>query len=71
MFYIMFRVFISADSISNKTIMPDIFEHPTFLNDLFIFRYIDDLLCIMKIYLVGAKETPNAHAIANSTRRSR
>ena len=69
MFYIMFRVFISADSISNKTIMPDIFEHPGFLNNLFIFRHIEHLLYLVKIYLVGAKETPNTHAIANSTRR--
>jgi hypothetical protein len=69
MFYIMFRVFISADSISNKTIMPDIFEHSGFLNVLFIFRHIKDLLCIIKIHLVGAKETPKTHAIANSTRR--
>ena len=43
MFYIMFRVFIFADSISNKTMMPDIFGHPAFLNNLFIFRYIEDL----------------------------
>jgi hypothetical protein len=68
-FYIMFRVFISADSISNKTIMPDIFEHLAFLNVLFIFRHIEHLLHNMKIYLVGAKETPSSHAIANSTRR--
>ena len=67
----MFRVFISADSISNKTMMPDIFGHLAFLNDLFIFRHIEDLLCIIKIHLVGAKETPNTHAIVNSIRRSR
>ena len=42
-FYIMFRVFILADSICNKTIMPDIFEHLAFLNNLFIFRHIEDL----------------------------
>jgi hypothetical protein len=41
MFYIMFRVFIFADSISNKTMMPDIFEHLAFLNDLSIFRDIE------------------------------
>jgi hypothetical protein len=41
MFYIMFRVFILADSISNKTMMPDIFEHLAFLNDLFIFRHVE------------------------------
>jgi hypothetical protein len=69
MFYIMFRVFISADSISNKTMMPDIFEHLAFLNVLFIFRHIEHLLRNMKIYLVGVKETPSSHAIANSTRR--
>jgi hypothetical protein len=51
--------------------MPDIFKHLAFLNVLFIFRHIEDLLCIMKIYLVGAKETPSTHAIANSIRRSR
>jgi hypothetical protein len=51
--------------------MPDIFEHPAFLNDLFIFRHIEHLLHNMKIYLVGAKETPSSHAIANSIRRSR
>lgn len=69
MFYIMFRVFISADSISNKTMMPDIFEHLAFLNNLFIFRHIEHLLHNVKIYLVGAKETPSIHAIANSIRR--
>jgi hypothetical protein len=40
-FYIMFRVFIWADSISNKTMMPDIFDHPGFLNDLFIFQLVE------------------------------
>ena len=42
-FYIMFRVFIWADSISNKTMMPDIFEYRRFLNNLFIFQLIKHL----------------------------
>jgi hypothetical protein len=49
--------------------MPGIFTDPTFLNNLFIFRHIEGLLCIVKIYLVVEKETPSSLAIANSTRR--
>jgi hypothetical protein len=67
MFYIMFRVFIWADSISNKTIMPDIFSDPAFLNNLFIFQLIEDLLYFIKIYFFVVKETPKSRAIANST----
>ena len=68
-FYIMFRVFIWADSISNKTMMPDIFEYRCFLNDLFIFQLIEDLCFNVSIYFFVVKETPNTLAIANSTRR--
>ncbi|AFY93732.1 hypothetical protein Cha6605_2690 [Chamaesiphon minutus PCC 6605] len=49
--------------------MPDIFEHPQFLNDLFIFQLIERLLCNVNIYFFAAKEIPNALAIANSTLR--
>ena len=70
-FYIMFRVFIWADSISNKTMMPDIFEHPCFLNDLFIFQLVKKLRYNVTIYFFVAKETPNSLAIVNSTLLSR
>jgi hypothetical protein len=49
--------------------MPDIFEHLGFLNNLFIFQLIEHLLCNMKIYFFVAKETPSSLAIANSIRR--
>lgn len=67
-FYIMFRVFILADSIYYVFIMTDIFSDPHFLNNLFIFRLIEDLLCIVKIYFFIVSDTPNSLAIANSTR---
>jgi hypothetical protein len=70
-FYIMFRAFILAGSISNKLIISDIFECSCFLNDLFIFRLIKYLLRKVNIYLFVAKETPSIFAIANSARRSK
>ena len=51
--------------------MTDIFEYLHFLNDLFIFRLIEDLLFNVNIYLFVVKDTPNSLAIANSTRRRR
>ena len=51
--------------------MTDIFEHLNFLNNLFTFRLIEELLCNIKFYLFAVKETPNSLASANSTRRRR
>ncbi len=70
-FYIMFRTFILAGSISNKYIVSDIFECSCFLNDLFIFRFVEDLLPKVNIYFFVAKETPSILAIANSACRIR
>jgi hypothetical protein len=49
--------------------MPDLFEHLAFLNILFMFRCVERLLCIMKIYFFLVKQTPSSRAITNSTRR--
>jgi hypothetical protein len=51
--------------------MTDIFAHLHFLNNLFIFRLIEDLLFNIKIYIFVVKDVPNSLAIANSTRRRR
>ena len=49
--------------------MADFFEHPDFLNNLFIFQLVERLLCNVKIYFFAIRETPSALAIANSTLR--
>ena len=51
-FDIMFRVFIFADPIPNKNIMPDFLEYTGFLNYLFIFRQISVLRRNVKIYVL-------------------
>jgi hypothetical protein len=51
--------------------MTDIFKYLHFLNNLFIFRLIEDLLFNVNIYLLVVKDTPNSLAIENSTRRRR